>query len=246
MAQTTAELIAHGKEVIEIPLTESERARFTECEQIVARGFHTFLEVGCALAEIRDNRLYREDYPGWTFEKYCKKIWDMGKSHAHRQVAAYRVVNLLESKWDQLASKSDESVLDKASPMGDFFQNSPKILPVNERQIRPLTQFKKDEDVCKAWFDGVVPQIQEDPKKKLTGALVNKAVREVKGEAKKERREEIKKEVDNTALVSALFKRQYNILMEIIVEEQNNRWRAMKKAAVLSHLKELIEIIEED
>jgi hypothetical protein len=34
--------------------------------------------------------------------------------------------------------------------------------------------------------------------------------------------------------------------MEIIVEEQNNRWRAMKKAAVLSHLKELIEIIEED
>jgi len=242
MAETTAELISQDKELIEIPLTESERARFQECEQIVARGFNTFLEVGCALAEIRDNRLYREDYPGWTFDQYCKKIWDLTKTHANRQVSAYHVVNLLESKWHQLVSNPEES---KMTPMGAISSDTPKILPTNERQTRPLTELKSNEDVCKAWFEGVVPQVQ-DGQKKLTGALVGKAVREVEGEVKKKRREEIKKEVDNTALVSALFKRQYNILMEIVVEEQNNRWKTMKPAAVISHLENLIEIIKED
>ena len=70
MADTLVELIQEGKDITE-HLTDSERDRFEVCESIVHKGLSTFIEVGGALADINNNRLYREAYPGYTFEKYC-------------------------------------------------------------------------------------------------------------------------------------------------------------------------------
>ena len=40
-------------------------------------GKKTFVEVGLALAEIRDLRLYKREYSG--FEEYCQKKWGWTK-----------------------------------------------------------------------------------------------------------------------------------------------------------------------
>ena len=44
--------------------------RLAELEKVIAKGRKTFLEVGRALMEIRDTRLYRREYSG--FEEYCQ------------------------------------------------------------------------------------------------------------------------------------------------------------------------------
>ena len=49
---------------------EIEVARLAELELVIERGQKAFVAVGNALAEIRDQRLYRETHA--TFEAYCK------------------------------------------------------------------------------------------------------------------------------------------------------------------------------
>ena len=94
-----------------------------ECEQIIERGLTTFVEVGQALMEIRDQRLYREQYG--TFEEYCRKRWGWSRIHVHRQIEAARVASLL--------------------PIGNT--------PTNEAQARELVPLlRKDEaEVIEVW-----------------------------------------------------------------------------------------------
>ena len=73
--------------------------------------------MGCALAKIRDSRLYRETHE--TFESYCRDRWDMGKAYAYRLIDSAQVQEVL-------------------SPMGD-------ITPTNERQVRPLTKLTPEQ-----------------------------------------------------------------------------------------------------
>ena len=61
-----------------IPLTAQEKVRFTELEAIVETHLETFLNVGRALAEIRNKRLYRQQHA--TFEDYCRHRWGFSGS----------------------------------------------------------------------------------------------------------------------------------------------------------------------
>lgn len=64
--------------------------RLSECETIIERGLSTFVEVGNALLEIRDSRLYRESHA--TFEDYCKGRWGMARANAYRLIEAAKAV----------------------------------------------------------------------------------------------------------------------------------------------------------
>jgi hypothetical protein len=75
------------------PITLAESKRLIQLEAIVNQGRQTFVEVGMALAEIRDSRLYRADHS--TFEAYCQQKWDFGRVQAHRLIDAATVVRLL-------------------------------------------------------------------------------------------------------------------------------------------------------
>ena len=232
MAETTAELIAAGKDVTKI-LTDPERTRLEECECIIRKGLGTFIEVGRALADIHDNRLYRETHN--DFRRYCRDVWDLGKSSAYRKMDSYRVVRLLE---------------DKMSPMGDILEDNSEendiILPVNERQVRPLIQLKKDPEAqLKAW-EFVRQTLKGNTKAKLTGALVNKAVKEVKGEVKKRDFNDTKKAIEATELISILFKRQCSILADIINEERNSGWKTTSRKEAVKRLKVLVQLAEDD
>ncbi|HEX6762895.1 MAG TPA: hypothetical protein VF094_08855 [Gaiellaceae bacterium] len=52
-----------------VGLDSRESARLAELEHVVEQGLQTFVEVGLALAEIRDGRLYRATHS--TFAEYC-------------------------------------------------------------------------------------------------------------------------------------------------------------------------------
>lgn len=97
-------------------LTATEHSRLIELEGIVKQGLETFIDVGFALMEIRDSRLYRSDYS--TFEAYCQNRWGMTRQHANRTIKAAETALFLE-------------------PIGSK--------PENEAQLRPLTNLEPEE-----------------------------------------------------------------------------------------------------
>lgn len=74
-------------------LTAAERDLLESCERTISRGLETFREVGEALLQVRDNRLYRTDFG--TFEEYVETRWGLGRSYANRLVAASSVAAIL-------------------------------------------------------------------------------------------------------------------------------------------------------
>ena len=105
-------------------ITLDERSRLYQCEEIIERGLNTFVDVGNALLDIRDNRLYRQEYH--TFEDYCKERWNLKQSQAYRLMDSAKVIDNL-----------------KSSPIGELF-------PATESQARPLTSLEPKEQV-EAW-----------------------------------------------------------------------------------------------
>jgi hypothetical protein len=92
---------------------ESEERR--ECEEIILKGWETFLEVGHALAIIRDKRLYRDQVG--TFEEYCRRKWEFSKTHANRLIDAAAVAAVLTPIGVKLKSESQARPLVGLPPM---------------------------------------------------------------------------------------------------------------------------------
>lgn len=70
-------------------LNPAAQIALVSCEQRIERGLKTFIDVGQALAEIRDSRLYRGTHE--TFEAYLEQRWQMSRSYAHRMIAAAEI-----------------------------------------------------------------------------------------------------------------------------------------------------------
>lgn len=119
------------------------------------------------------------------------------------------------------------------------------ILPVNEAQTRPLTKLKNPDDQVKAW-QIVLEKLNQDPKTKLTAALINKAVKEVKGEVVQRKINEIQQKIPLTDLLSRQFKNQHQVLLDIVVAAKNEGWVNDKRSEVIKYLKALVAIAESD
>ena len=74
-------------------ITPAESVRLCELERIIQKGKDTFVEVGTALAEIRDSRIYRATFK--TFENYCQDRWGFTKNYVNRIIQAADVVTNL-------------------------------------------------------------------------------------------------------------------------------------------------------
>ena len=98
-------------------LPAADAARLAERETVIERGLGTFVEVGTALAEIRDDRLYRAKFA--TFEDYCQERWNLKRAHAYRMIDAAAAV----------------------SPIGD----TGLPMPANEGQARELARVPVDQ-----------------------------------------------------------------------------------------------------
>ncbi|MEG4345735.1 hypothetical protein QUB70_21010 [Microcoleus sp. A003_D6] len=80
-------------EEVNAQLDIAERARLQQLESIVEQGLHTFYEVGKALEEIREQKLYRETHK--NFEAYCHEKWGITKRRAYQFIDAAEIVENL-------------------------------------------------------------------------------------------------------------------------------------------------------
>lgn len=101
-----------------------EQDKLTKCEIVIENGLRTFVDVGTALLEIRDDKLYRKDFD--TFEDYCRGRWGMVARRARQLIDASEAVRNLE--------------------MGTIVP----ILPANEAQARPLVSLEPEQQ-REAW-----------------------------------------------------------------------------------------------
>ena len=62
-------------------LTAREQREFGRAERTIARGLKSFLEVGLALKEIRDQRLFGQQFD--SFEAYCIHRWELSRPRAY-------------------------------------------------------------------------------------------------------------------------------------------------------------------
>jgi hypothetical protein len=76
-------------------LTTQETVRLCELERIIQKGKDTFVEVGTALAEIRQSRIYRATWK--TFEDYCQERWNFSRVRAHQMIEAAQAVEDVKS-----------------------------------------------------------------------------------------------------------------------------------------------------
>lgn len=83
-----------------------ERRTFEINEQIIEHGLGTFIEVGTALAQIRDLRQYRDDYG--DFDSYCLDRWGFDRRRASALIVAAAVSEISDTS---LATESHASAL---------------------------------------------------------------------------------------------------------------------------------------
>lgn len=79
-------------------LTAKERKKLEQCEATIARGLAQFMEVGCALASIREGRLYIQTHA--TFADYCADVWELGRPRAYQLISAAEVAVELSTNVD--------------------------------------------------------------------------------------------------------------------------------------------------
>lgn len=76
-------------------LNIQEQERLKECELVIKTGIQTFYQVGQALAEIRESKLYRHEFN--TFEEYCDIKWNFSGRYARSLMTSFNVIENLKS-----------------------------------------------------------------------------------------------------------------------------------------------------
>jgi len=106
LAESDAELVKRERVEEEAvrQLTKAEAKALADCEDTIARGCRAFIEVGNALATIRDSQLYRQTHA--TFEDYVKERWPFGKAYAYRLIGAAETAAVLSPIGDKTAAVS--------------------------------------------------------------------------------------------------------------------------------------------
>lgn len=131
-----------------------QTSELAELERVISDGLRTFVEVGRALAKIRDGKLYQGE--GFkSFEAYCRERWEMSRPRAYELIGAAQVTEKLSGIPDIPA-------------------------PKNAEQAKPLTAIKDPEQQAAAWQEAVATA----PEGKVTAKHVAAVVAKIKGEEK--------------------------------------------------------------
>lgn len=99
------------KEELTKTLNAKERRRFSACNEQIKTGLRSCFDTGAALAEVRDDKLYREDYG--TFEDYCREMFQVTRAHAYRLIEAADLKGDLSPIGDKITNEAQARELAK-------------------------------------------------------------------------------------------------------------------------------------
>lgn len=129
-------------------LNSLERTELRNAESVIERHVGAFLEVGRALTDIRDKRLYREEHK--TFEAYVKAKWDFKKDYAYRLIAASVVMENVDNCQQKPATEA------QARPLVS--------LPAEEQPVAWQAAVERAEEQGKPITAAIVAEVVEEMK----------------------------------------------------------------------------------
>ncbi len=222
-----------------IVLDSKEKNRLNELEIVIKDNIQGFFKTGFALSEIKNNKLYRENFG--TFEDYCSERWDMGQNYANKNIKASEVVKNLgpivsASESGTIVPLSVNQLNDNLSPTGEGF----KVLPKNEAQARPLTKLKPELQRI-AWKQA----IDTAPDDKVTAAHIKKIVKVFQNNLVEEITKKATERVSREEQFTKSFRRGFQTFLDVLSDARNDGWKKTSKKAALLHLKEAERIIIE-
>lgn len=71
-----------------------DQQELTELESIIEKGLDTAINVGKALATIRDKKLYKDQYG--TFQQYCEQRWGFSRQRGYQLIAANEMSTIVD------------------------------------------------------------------------------------------------------------------------------------------------------
>ncbi len=113
-----------------VAVTPEELVRLQHLEGVVARGLSAFVEVGNALREIRDSKLYRETHP--SFEDYVGERWGISRTYAYDLIGSSQVVERLSAIAD-VPPPSNEAQARELVPL--LRRKDPELIPAVWRSL---------------------------------------------------------------------------------------------------------------
>jgi len=224
------------------PLTKKERRRLEELESIVTRNFRAFYEVGCALREIRQRRLYRETHQ--TFADYCKDLWDIARQTAYQYIDAAEVVdNVRQIGWENVRNcgqNESDSPPDENVRHGRQNESDSAIpLPMNECQARALAKYDPEKQ-REIWIEAV----KSAPRGKITASHIRKTARRLHHEKVGRAISKASRGINHLPKVSEDFRRAYLALIDQINAERAEDYRYTDPQEIAKLLRAIIDALE--
>ena len=220
-------------------LTAAQKDRLNHLEGVITRNFMAFVEVGMALKEIRDSKLYIESHQ--TFESYARAKFELARDAAYRKISAAEVVKSLEP------TKKDSIVDGQFVGFSDIDTLPPvSIMPI-EAHARKLGELPP-EDRPEAWNRAVNVGLSE--RGRVTAKAVALAVAQLKYEKTGKKLEETaakRPALHAIAPEGTSCKRYLDALQNLYQEIEFARQRAfadVPRWEVIKDLKALLNFLE--
>ena len=137
-----------------------------ECEQVIERGLGTFVEVGEALMEIRDSRLYKTSHA--SFDDYCRERWGFTRRRSSQLIDAAEIVAELSPIGD-----TENGEVGTIVPTSE-----PAPIPTRESQVRELNPLRGQPDKMRKAIEGATEAAKAEGGQ-VTARHIRESVKEV-------------------------------------------------------------------
>ena len=233
-------------------LTTTEQQYLEVLEARIKNGLKTFWMVGEALTEIRDKKLYRQNYK--TFKEYCDKQWGFSSRRAEQFMASAQIMQDVKvalpagdtiALETQKANQSSPLVDIKTEPGGKTFPPAEnkmalatsdrsliaQALPrVNERQMRELASVPRDQRA--KIFEAAV---KTAPNGKPTATHIKDVAKTVKANPKAKLDSIVKAHLAKPAPAhkstgDALYRHEQRIAEELQAIQSQKLWRKVAES----------------
>lgn len=156
------------QQALQIPNNEVV-ATLDRHEETIRRGLTTFVEVGNALAAIRDGRLYRLEFE--TFEAYVAERWGWTRDRAYKLIAASEAAACVENFIHKPVTESHAAALAKApaterpAVWQEVVEESEATgKPVTAKRVQEVVNRRTGEVIDAGDLEPVKPEPQPKPK----------------------------------------------------------------------------------
>lgn len=145
--------------------------RLRDLEDIITRGLMTFQEVGYALLEIRDQKLWKPFYA--SFDDYCLERWKFGARHGNNMIRAAKVAEVVPVKNEAIAREFAQLAKDDPEKAREVFDALNGINPGHTalearafiRDPKPALPPRPQDDFMrrtKSYIEGMLAKFEDD------------------------------------------------------------------------------------